>query len=457
MAQRHVRLYAPHPAQQQVHNALDGDAEWIASGGKRGTPPHRYVVVDAGRRWGKTNGVGLNHVNKECLSKINQKWFWVDPSFPIGERAWRDFKKLVRPLVQQKMITTRETNPRLATFATGSTIQFLSAENVDSLVGDGLDGVVCNEAAQFRREAWEMALKPALMDLLGQALFLSTPRGFNFFWELHQRGQNPKFQNMAHPPKWKRGFKSFTFPSSSNPFLPKSEIEEARLTLPARIFAQEYLADFKEGGASVFQGVSEIFHTGIHLDGGNVVARNHPYVAGLDLGRVRDFTVLTILDKYGRVCWWERLPHVDWGAQFTFISRAVQRYSSLILLDETGLGDPIIEQMRNKTNVTVDGYKITTNRYKVELIQNLAVMIENGEIVIPGELTVLKDELLAYTYTHTDGGAVKFSAPSGQHDDCVISLALAAWAYKKWIGSAHNLPVVQGLRVSDLLWQGEAA
>lgn len=118
----------------------------------------------------------------------------------------------------------------------GGTVQIRSADDPQSLRGEGLDFVVLDECAYMRPEAWGEALRPALSDRQGGALFISTPHGLNWFRDLWQRGQDDAF------PDWQ----SWTFKTIDNPHIKPEEIEAARASMPSRIFMQEYEADFLE-------------------------------------------------------------------------------------------------------------------------------------------------------------------------------------------------------------------
>jgi phage terminase large subunit-like protein len=118
----------------------------------------------------------------------------------------------------------------------GGTVQIRSADDPQSLRGEGLDYAVLDECAYMKEAAWSEALRPALSDRKGGALFISTPHGLNFFRDLWLRGQDGTF------PDWQ----SWTFKTRDNPYIDPDEIEAARASMPSRIFLQEYEASFLE-------------------------------------------------------------------------------------------------------------------------------------------------------------------------------------------------------------------
>ena len=154
----------PHPGQAEVHNT---DA--------------RFKILAAGRRWGKTR-LGVN----ECLDVASQggRAWWVSPSYKTSEVGWRPLRRLGGKIGAEVRKVDRMVN-----LPGGGSVQVRSADDPDSLRGEGLDFVVLDEIAFMKEEAWTEALRPALSDRQGKALFISTPKGHNWFWRLYQRGR----------------------------------------------------------------------------------------------------------------------------------------------------------------------------------------------------------------------------------------------------------------------------
>ena len=105
--------------------------------------------------------------------------------------------------------------------------------------------MVIDEAASIPVNVWHYVLRPTIAQTLGWAVFVSTPKGRNWFYDLYTRGMDPGEQDYA----------SFTFPSKASPYFPEKEWEEARRTLPEDVFRQEYMAEFLEDSAGVFRRV----------------------------------------------------------------------------------------------------------------------------------------------------------------------------------------------------------
>ena len=137
----------------------------------------RFKVLACGRRAGKTV---LGTVLCLQTAGVGGRAWWVAPTYPVASIGWRAIKELALRLPGSEV---RESERRV-TLSSGGDVQVKSADNPDSLRGEGLDLVVIDEAAFVKEAAWTEALRPALSDRQGSALFISTPRGRNYFYHL---------------------------------------------------------------------------------------------------------------------------------------------------------------------------------------------------------------------------------------------------------------------------------
>ena len=299
-------------------------------------------------------------------------------------------------------------------FINGSQLWFKSADNPDALRGRGLDFLVVDEAATVKREAWENVLRPSLSDTQGKAVFIGTPKGHNWFFDLWTRGNDPAYTE----------YKSWTYPSTANPWLSQADIAEAKTTLPDLVFRQEYLAEFLDDYGAVFRGVNECVKYDLQEP-----QAHKQYVAGCDLAKLVDFMVTIIIDSStGHVVAFDRFNKLEWPLQRERLKTLVQKYKARLIIDSTGAGEPNLDELR-RMNLSVEGYKFTSASKKA-LVENLSHLIEKQEISFP-KIQVLIDELHMFGYKLTEGGVVTYGAPEGYHDDCVIALALAAWQLQR--------------------------
>jgi len=198
--------------------------------------PARFKVVCCGRRFGKTRLAVLMAV-AEMLS--GGAVMWVAPSFDKAMIGWRLFEEVGR---QIPLMTLRRGERRIV-YPNGGWIAVYSADSEGGLRGEGVSLLIVDECAYVRDfdRIWEQELRPSLTDRKGRAVFISTPRGFNHFYDL--------FSNASRDDDWQ----SWQLPSSANPFLDAAEIESARRSLPALIFRQEYLAEFVQLSGAMFR------------------------------------------------------------------------------------------------------------------------------------------------------------------------------------------------------------
>jgi hypothetical protein len=245
-------------------------------------------------------------------------------------------------------------------------------------------------------DGWLNSIRPTLTDYKGKALFLSTPKGKNYFYSLFMKNEGD--------------WKSFKFSTYDNPYIDKTEIDDARSQLPSAVFEQEYMANPMENASNPF-GIQHIEACVTNLS-----SKLTKFI-GIDLAKSFDYTVIIGLDEDGNVTEFQRFQ-TDWKHtkdKILTLSRSIP-----ILIDSTGVGDAITEDLqRHFPNMT--GFKYTAHS-KQQLMELLASTIQQNKIGYP--LGVIKDELDVFEYQFTASG-VRYNAPSGFHDDCVNALALA--------------------------------
>lgn len=391
-----VLPYNPQDYQREIHNS-----------------PARYRVVCIGRRGGKTEFL-INEVIRGAI-KNPGTWWIVAPSYrQVKAIVWQRLKAILR--VDPRWIYNEQELSAMHPII-NTRIELRGADNEDSLRGVGLKGVGLDEAAMIRANVWPEIIRPMLADSKGKAIFISTPKGRNWFFDLFSQNGND----------WAR----WQFPTTINKYIDRDEIEQMRLDMSERIFKQEVMAEFLDDETGVFRRVRTCV-AGEFKD----PVRGQFYVMGVDLAKSEDFTVLTVIDATTReVVAHERFNDIMWSEQKLRIQALARRYNNaMCFVDATGIGDPIVEDLQS-AGVSVDPFKFT-NTSKYDLISNLTLALEQRLITFP-RVEVLIDELLQYEYSISDGGRIKYSAPVGKHDDCVISLALAVWGIRSQLRSAQ--------------------
>jgi hypothetical protein len=259
--------------------------------------------------------------------------WWISPTYRMADDVWRSLKTSLAGAWLDKNEDMRRID-----LPGGGLIRVQSGHDPDALRGAGLDLAVLDEAAFLDPDVWHAAIRPALADRRGEALFLSTPNGRNWFWGLYMLGQN------AANTQWQ----SWRFPTSANPLIDPAEIDAARETLPERLFKQEYEAEFLADTGTVFRRV-EAVATGHQQEW---AIPGHRYIMGIDLARRVDYTVCIVLDVSTspiEMAHIDRFNQVDWAIQVDRIKALALRFQiEQILVDQTGVGDPVVEQLQRE-------------------------------------------------------------------------------------------------------------
>lgn len=387
------------------------------------SPRHLFLVGEGCIPTHNTYGTTIAIIKRAWDVKDSLNW-WVSPTFTQAKMVYEAVKKLLPKGTYEQYKADLKLVLLHPDGTERSHIEFKSGDNPDSLRGFGVNFFVMDEAARCQYESF-VSLLTTVTQTRGVGYIISTPHARNWFYDVYQWGEKsdsngyPLYEPGKDPhPEWR----SIRMPTWTNPHVPLESIEEMRRTLPEPVFHQEVGAQFLLDSAGVFNGIKECIR-------GELQASPTPgsiYVMGVDLGRLKDFSVLTVMDKATRhVVYHERFNQISWDTQYHKIIAAARRFNALVAIDSTGIGDPIVEAIQN-SGVRVSPYKITSAAAKQQLIDKLRVNIENQRISFP-MIPVLKRELESYEYVVSDSGVVRFSAPSNQHDDCVISLALANW------------------------------
>ena len=186
----------------------------------------RFKVLSAGRRWGKTLlGCWL------CIAYAleGKRAWWVAPTYTMALEGWRE----LRQIAVDYGVIVKEAERTIIT-PNGGMVSVRSADNPDRLRGAGLDFIVLDECAFIKEQTWTEVLRPTLSDRMGSALFISTPKGYNWFQRLFEDAQN------------REGWATWTLPTSSIPLVPLSELEIAKEEVGSFLYSQEYEAQFVE-------------------------------------------------------------------------------------------------------------------------------------------------------------------------------------------------------------------
>lgn len=200
----------------------------------------RVRVVVAGRRWGKTVTSGVALIKE---ARIRKRLIWyVAPSYRMAKQIMWPW--LMENMPKEWIAHMNETFMTIR-LVNGTEIALKGADKPDALRGVGLHFLVIDEAQDIREETWSQVLRPTLASTGGKALIIGTPKGFNWFHKLYLRGQD---ENLVRKGMWK----SWQYPTITSPYIPASEIEQAKEDMDEKSFRQEFEASFETQSGRVY-------------------------------------------------------------------------------------------------------------------------------------------------------------------------------------------------------------
>ena len=349
-------------------------------------------MLMCGRRFGKS----LISQVITCVEALQGKSVaYITPTYKLAKVFFDDIALILPPEVASANISD-------LTFklATGGVIRFYTGERLDNLRGMRFHYVIIDEASYIPdlENGWNNAIRPTLTDYKGKALFLSTPRGKNYFYSLYLKGLEANGE-----------WESFKYSTYDNPYIANSEVDSIKQSAIPVVFEQEYMANPAENAANPFG--SDAIRKCTSDISSNIVK-----CYGVDLAKYSDWTVIIGLDNSGNVAYYDRFQK-DWASTQNILRNCPK---APMLIDSTGVGDPIVEQLQRE-GMDIEGFKFTSTS-KQELMLGLQVAIHQERVHYPEGM--IKNELEVFEYQYTSHG-VKYSAPTGFTDDCVCALALA--------------------------------
>ena len=367
----------------------------------------RFSIIEASVKSGKTVGCVIWLLEQAAHGDPGQQFWWVAPIRTQAKIAMRRLKRYLDP----ELYETNEAELTFTLLATDTTICFKSAEVADSLFGEDVYAVVIDEATRCRQESW-IAIRSTLTATRGRCRIIGNVKGRkNWAYQLARRAESgEKDMHYAKITAWD---------AVEAGILDKEEIDDAKRAFAGtpQAFQELYLAEPSDDEGNPF-GLDKIRACIAPMPPDSV-----PNVWGWDLAKSVDWTVGIGLDAFGRTCSFSRFQQ-PWDETIGRIVAETNGVSALV--DSTGVGDPILERLQKLARDGPDpecfqGLKFTSLS-KQQIIEGLAAVIQQGSITFPAGPIVAELESFEYTYTR---GGVRYSAPEGLKDDCVVALALA--------------------------------
>lgn len=376
-----------HPSQMEIFNS-----------------PARFKVVAAGRRFGKSRLAALVLLIK-ALQSPEKDVFYVAPTFQQAKDIlWSLLKELGAEVIAQA-----HENTAVLTLINGRRIFLKGSDRPDTLRGVGLYYVVIDEYADMKPHVWEQILRPALADVKGGAMFIGTPKGRNWFYELWKEADEDV----------SGAWKAWHFTSFDNPYLDPEEIELAKKSMSSFAFRQEFMASFEAAASDLFKPEwikydsnepddGEYFIT-VDLAGFEAVAEN----ASSKKQRL-DETAIAIVKVHAKGWWVKEILHGRWDIKETAIRilKAARDHKTHVIGIEKGAlrnaVTPYLKELMQRTGYfcilpeLTHGNKKKTDR----IVWSLQGRFEHGRIKLnPGSwVKDLEDQLFQFpdNKTHDD-------------------------------------------------------
>lgn len=406
----------------------------------------REIIICAGRRWGKSAVSGyiivrtlLQYLSDIACGKRSSCKIWIVA--PTYELTGKVFEYVTRFLLAfdrsfSQYISGGMGRPYQLKISESVWVQCKSTTEPMSLLGEELDLEIIDEAALIPEKIYHQYIYPTTIAKSRdtKVILISTPRGRNWFSKLYHMLTQKK--------------SAFHFTSLDGVETDHIKLEEIRRKMPQILFSQEYMAEFVDEAGTVFRDLDKHIVPYRHKEG----VRGSYYVIGVDLGRVDDYTVITVIDRdTHEIVHFDRFKGIDYYQQKLHIMGKAYSYNGArVIIDATGVGRPIYEDLRGQ-GVYVEDFTFS-GKTKQELIGRLIVAVNESYIRIP-DIPELVSEMKAFEYQYINentGELLKnprYEAPSGFHDDSIMSLALAVWGTNMTRAKAVD-PISEELRKS---------
>lgn len=270
---------------------------------------HRFRVLNCGRRFGKTT-LAIEEIKGKALAKTSRIAYIAPTYQQARDIAWDALKKELRPVTIS--VNESRLEVKIKNIQKGESLIILRGwEAVETLRGQSFDFLVLDEVATMRNfwGGWNEVLSPTLTDRAGDALFISTPRGFNHFYDLFNLQDKDDT------------YKSFHFTTYDNDHIPKSEIEREKKSKPEDAFAQEYLAEFRKMEGLVYRE----FNRDRHLFDDYTEHTIAETLVGVDFGYTNPAAILTIEKDYDAKYW----VRYEWYKRGKTVEQIIEYASAL--------------------------------------------------------------------------------------------------------------------------------
>ena len=346
--------------------------------------PHRFKVVVAGRRCGKSRMAAVTLIIEALQCPKGSAVLYVAPTLGQAKQIIWD---VLLDLGREVIASSNVNNQDIMT-VNGARIYVRGADRPDTLRGVSLTYAVIDEYADIKPQVWDTIIRASLSDKKGRALFIGTPKGRNHFYDIYQLGE------AGTDPEWA----AWHFTTADNPLIDPKEIEAAKNTLSSFAFKQEYMASFNNAGTDIFK--EEWLRYGREpAEGSWFIAcdlagftDNSP-VAGNRKSRL-DQSAIAVVKATDEGKWWvKKIEHGRWDVRETAVRilKAIRDYRPLGMGIEKGVTFnavmPYLSDLMRKNSIYANVKPLTHNNQKKtdRVVWALQGMFEHGRIILNHE------------------------------------------------------------------------
>lgn len=364
---------------------------------------HRFRVICAGRRFGKTE-LSAWEMKGYAVMRKDARVAYISPTFQQSrDIAWLTLKRNCQDAITNVNETRLELTLRNQHGGTGS-IWLRGWESVETLRGQRFDFIVIDEVASMKNfwANWQEIIRPTLTDTKGDVLFISTPKGFNSFYDLYGLEAQDK------------DYKSFHFTSYDNPHIPAEEIDKARTELTEDRFAQEYLADFRKTEGLVYKE----FDRQQHIFTGTGPTHRNRILVGIDWGFTNPAAVLDIVEDSDR-SYWVMSEWYKAGKTTEEIVEVAASYAGNCYYPDPAEPDRIEILKRKRLNV------MEVNKDVAAGISSVRNLLKQGKLHIHSSCVNLINEFETYSYQEKKADKNAPEEPVKENDHALDALRYA--------------------------------
>ena len=335
-----------------------------------------------------------------ALLKPNQKIGWCAPTFSQS-------KSVLDQIVSAAHEIVESSNRQEATIVliNGTSIKFLSSDSADNIRGFRFTHLILDEFAYIKQKVIDTILLPTLNPNGKKCLMVSTPAGKNHMYTWYM----------------KEDVVSHKIPLTECPYISQTLVDEAKKSLPPDLFAQEYLAEFKDAANDVFTNIDRVAFLGKYEEG-----RGQDAYVGVDTGLVDDYSVLYIISPIGKTLHIERINNENINTIATIFSNIMKTYNVVGgYIECNGVGKGMYDLIQPKFR-KIKPFT-TTQKSKTEMVRKLINDIELTNIELPSDSLCpeLHTEFANYTYKLSSTGNLSFGHLPGSKDDIIDALLMA--------------------------------